>query len=139
MTPHVPTYQFAEALELVGCTARQLSHWIESGVIVPFRQATGSGDRRLLDVHNLVDAAVALELSRFRVPVPIITDVVHGPLALARRRGHQVLWLDTSKASNTSEAALRFGSGPESPTAPGVLVINLAAIADRLRAAGVPV
>lgn len=138
MAPHVPTYQFSEVVDVVGCTARQLQHWLQQGAIVPLHQAAGSGDRRLLSVENVLAAAVALEVSRFRVPLPVLARLVGAPLTKARRLQHRWLWLDTNRAYGTSDEGLQPGSGPERPEAGGYIAIDLDPILTRLRAAGVP-
>jgi DNA-binding transcriptional MerR regulator len=60
------TYSTAEAVELVGCTYRQLDYWVRTGAVVPGFAVKGTGRprrwtvdeiRRLKEVVAILDGA----------------------------------------------------------------------------------
>lgn len=88
MSEHLYTLQeMAETLTLAfpeesnaGCT-RKVRHWTLLDLLEPHEKHTGSGKSRLYAIHELHKAALLMELARWKVPMPIITDHFHLLLA----------------------------------------------------------
>jgi DNA-binding transcriptional MerR regulator len=56
-------YKNADVQRLSGASATQLEYWCRDGAIVPFKDAKSSGDHRLFSLTNVVEAAIARELT----------------------------------------------------------------------------
>lgn len=47
---------------LARVTYRQISHWVKTGLIVPEKDTSGTGDHRIFNFRNVVEARVIKEL-----------------------------------------------------------------------------
>ena len=62
-------YTASELVEFSGAKdLSQVENWTRRNVIKPHVQMTGKGRGRSYNFFNLVEAAMAVELSRFRMP-----------------------------------------------------------------------
>lgn len=61
-----PTYTTAEIARISGFSLRQLDYWARIGMITPrFRQAQGSGSRRLYTVEDFVQLNIVRQLKKY--------------------------------------------------------------------------
>ena len=61
-----PTYTTAEMARITGFSLRQLDYWARIGMIIPcFKQAQGSGSRRLYTVEDLVQLNIVRQLKKY--------------------------------------------------------------------------
>jgi hypothetical protein len=82
MTPERTTsYSQAEAVRFTPATTSNMKWWTSKGIIrADVAEAAGTGHHRRFSLLNLVEAAVAVELNRYYMPV----DAIRGALAVLR-------------------------------------------------------
>lgn len=59
-------YSAPQVCETVGITYRQLDYWLRVGLLDPYRNARGSGSRRMFDDRDVADARLAALLMAVR-------------------------------------------------------------------------
>jgi DNA-binding transcriptional MerR regulator len=64
-----------ELCRLVGCTYRQLDYWCRTGLVVPYREANGSGSTRYFDAEGLRQASILTRLTALGISPMLIRDL----------------------------------------------------------------
>ncbi len=66
--PTDTAYTLQDVIRLTGAKRSQVENWVRSGWLLPEgRVSSGTGENRLYSFRNLVDVAIAVRLSRFRI------------------------------------------------------------------------
>lgn len=148
-------YGFRDVLRLTGATRSQLIHWLNRGVIQASVQASpGTGVPNLFSFDDLVCLSVITDLviafsvptSQVRILVPRLRDALRQqpPLEVLvvkhlvnaadfrETRDHPALSGPTAYGGSMQSITARF-----SKETGNVVVVHLAAVAERLRRAGV--
>lgn len=60
---------------LVGCSYRQIDYWCRMGLIIPIREANGSGSQRLFDLEGVRTARIVTRLSAIGIQPGFLLEV----------------------------------------------------------------
>jgi DNA-binding transcriptional MerR regulator len=64
ITPGKPvTFSMNDLCEWSAATAPQVEHWVRQGIIIPFQESSGRGSHRVFSLQNVIEAAMARELT----------------------------------------------------------------------------
>lgn len=88
-----PLYSSAQAAELSGLSYRQVDYYARTGLLVPFRDARGSGTRRVYDADDLARLRLVAALKSLGAPSLAIASVLE---QLPRNAEEWPVWLFVS-------------------------------------------
>ncbi|MDX9817213.1 MAG: MerR family transcriptional regulator, partial [Smithellaceae bacterium] len=64
----IPKTYFSRVIqEKAGITESQIRHWTVSGVLKPFKYASGTGKMHVYDHQNLIEAKICKELNYYTI------------------------------------------------------------------------
>jgi DNA-binding transcriptional MerR regulator len=77
ITPGRPaTFLMNDVCVWAGVTAAQVEHWVRQHAILPLQESTGSGSYRLFSLTNVIESAIARELTSSGIAVKQIVMVL---------------------------------------------------------------
>jgi hypothetical protein len=92
------SYEMADVIRLTGAKRSQVENWCRSGLIAPAAPSPGTGIARRFDFVNLVEFAVAAELSRWGMPAPKMGEATGAALTWLKDRARKRTAIDDTDA-----------------------------------------
>jgi hypothetical protein len=125
-------YRSKDILEKLGISKIQLSHWINKGAIIPYREDFRRGGSHEFNKQNLIEAAICKELSDLNIPVKSMVEGLklmreyHGDLLKERNNLKDMLLVYLSPAKFNFPGMKEYisqhpGLNFENPDAPGLV------------------
>lgn len=128
--PERPIFTRGDVMRLTGASRGQLSHWPTLGVITGLvRESSGAGDPRLYSFRNLIEFRVGVVLAWWRIPAPVILEVLGSPLTEALDLHRPILTV-TNLGGGFSFTTEEEMSALHDVGVQAFIVINLKSIAD---------
>jgi len=63
------TFSMSDLTQWSGATGPQVEHWVRQGLIIPLRASTGRGSERVFSLQNVIEAAIARQLTEAGIAV----------------------------------------------------------------------